>query len=1002
MIPETIGRYQVISMIGRGGMSIVYAAKDPPPMDREVAVKVLPRELLHDATFRARFEREARTVAALEHPRIVPVYDFGETQDGQPFLVMRLLTGGSLAQRLKEGPIALPEAVRILTLIADGLDDAHSQGIIHRDLKPGNILFDNTGEPYITDFGLAKLSEASATLTGNVIVGTPAYMSPEQGRGEKDLDGRSDIYSLGVVFFEMLTGRIPYEADTTMALIIKHISAPIPNVLEYRANLPPDCQILINRSLSKRKEGRFSTAGEFAQAALAVLNGQSVPPPSPLPPWLAARKTASPEPATLVGEEKETRKIPLQAKKPNSFFRVAFILLLLTLIAATGVGVFTYNQGLWNFPMDRTALLSSPSPNSPPLGSPMTTITTAFTNTPMPSQTPTRFSNVQGSPTPAQTEALAPTATLIPAFPMTTFDESYLLPSALTDETIQAAHKFAVLGQGILSDIEFSPDGAVIAAAATTGIYLYDPLTFELVGVLPSQNPVLDLAFANSGDLLASAESDSAVIWDWQARKRLWTLFGPAQEFIDYVQFSPSGDYLIAGSTAALIWDAHSADLVRVFQGVTAAGVSISTDSTVAAVPYERNVQMIHLQNGTIEHEFRIYDVIQTAFVLNGRLLLAATRNIVNLYQLETRELYGSIGGKDLVISKDAYNLVVDNDRGLVQVWRLNDFAMPQFPLRYYPYNPFEYTIEFEVSHNGGVLALWNTSDIVYRQAFSPDFITLYDVVEGIDLGSENLASGRRLLGAVPLPPMFKAIISPADGKTMVTLRDYVVMESWDVTSEDPHRVFNWQSSASMAPFMLQAYTFPRKETQLDSLDQKLRAEVDGDNVVIKRQDGSELRTIAAKLIADPDIAFSPNSELLATTSTGGTIRIWRNSTGQQVCVAGGVGVVARIEDAAKISFSQDSRLLVIHHANTDISFWDSSTCQPIVRYPLNTKLYSPDGSLFLDINPTFIDVRSTDDGSVQKTFYGMFKEPVGFSPDGKYMVAQAIDGTNHLWAIVP
>jgi len=163
MSPKKIDHYQIKSELGRGGMAVVYLAHDPR-LGRDVALKVLPRDLLHEETFRARFEREARTIGSLDHPAIVPVYGFGE-QDGQPYLVMRLMSGGSLAQRLKQGTLPLVEAARIIGRLAPALDEVHGRGIVHRDLKPANILFDQRNEPAIADFGIAKLAESSTILT---------------------------------------------------------------------------------------------------------------------------------------------------------------------------------------------------------------------------------------------------------------------------------------------------------------------------------------------------------------------------------------------------------------------------------------------------------------------------------------------------------------------------------------------------------------------------------------------------------------------------------------------------------------------------------------------------------------------------------------------------------------------------------------------------------------------------------------------------------------------
>ncbi len=273
MEPQKFGRYEIKAEIGRGGMATVYHAYDPR-FEREVALKVLPREMLHDLQFRTRFEREAKTIAMLEHPAIVPVYDFGE-EEGQPYFVMRYMTGGSLSDRMKKGPMTVQEAARILTHIAPALDDAHAKGIIHRDLKPGNILFDQFNEPYISDFGIAKLSESQTNVTGSAIVGTPAYMSPEQAQGE-GIDGRSDIYGLGVILFEMLTGQQPYHGDTPMSVVVKHITDPVPHILDVKPDLPPDIEAIIEKAMAKDRNERFQDVKSLADALSAVARGESL------------------------------------------------------------------------------------------------------------------------------------------------------------------------------------------------------------------------------------------------------------------------------------------------------------------------------------------------------------------------------------------------------------------------------------------------------------------------------------------------------------------------------------------------------------------------------------------------------------------------------------------------------------------------------------------------------------------------------------------------------
>ena len=273
VMPATIGRYEIRSELGRGGMAAVFRGYDPH-FDRDVAIKVLPSEYLHDPDFRARFEREAKTIATLEHPAVVPVYDFGE-EDGRLFLVMRLMTGGSLAGRLQGKPMAAKEVSHILTRISSALDVAHAQGIIHRDLKPGNILFDQYGEAYLSDFGIARLSEAHATLTGSkAALGTPGYMSPEQIQGD-EVDSRSDIYALGAMLFEMLTGKRPFAADSPAMVLVRQMTEPAPHIREIQPDLPLSYDEVIARSMARERENRPDTAGELASLLDAATPGSA-------------------------------------------------------------------------------------------------------------------------------------------------------------------------------------------------------------------------------------------------------------------------------------------------------------------------------------------------------------------------------------------------------------------------------------------------------------------------------------------------------------------------------------------------------------------------------------------------------------------------------------------------------------------------------------------------------------------------------------------------------
>ena len=369
MQPEKIGLYEIKSELGRGGMATVYRGYDPR-FEREVAVKVLPRELLHsDPQFRLRFEREAKIVAQLEHSAIVPVYDVGEA-DGQPYFVMRYMNGGSLSERIKASVFSIEEAVRILGAIAPGLDEAHSKGIVHRDIKPSNILFDKKDNPYISDFGIAKLTQAqSGNVTGSAIIGTPAYMAPEQAQGD-DVDGRADIYALGIILYEMLTGKQPYEADTPMAVAIKHITDPVPQIRIANPKLPEGMDTIIQKAMAKDKNVRFSSAVEMTNALREVARGDPT-------------KLQIKAPPTIQGTVISKR--PAVSQKKG--FNALFVIVPVVAVAVLAGGLFWFNGSKSPVETETPVSTSTSAPSTTATSEPATEVPVVIveaTNTDMP------------------------------------------------------------------------------------------------------------------------------------------------------------------------------------------------------------------------------------------------------------------------------------------------------------------------------------------------------------------------------------------------------------------------------------------------------------------------------------------------------------------------------------------------------------------------------------------------------------------------------------------
>lgn len=243
LVGRTLGKYEIVGLIGQGGMATVYKAYQRE-IDRHVALKVLPPHPGQDPQYVERFRLEARTVARLQHPHILPLYDYGN-QDDILFLVTAYVEGGSLGDRIRHGPMPLADVDHVLRQISSALDYAHKNGMIHRDIKPDNILLDKEGNALLTDFGIVKLAEGDANLTATGgMIGTPAYMSPEQGQG-LPVSPATDVYSLGVVVFEMISGQQPYTADTGLQIVLKHITEPIPSVVEIKPGVPPAVDLVL-------------------------------------------------------------------------------------------------------------------------------------------------------------------------------------------------------------------------------------------------------------------------------------------------------------------------------------------------------------------------------------------------------------------------------------------------------------------------------------------------------------------------------------------------------------------------------------------------------------------------------------------------------------------------------------------------------------------------------------------------------------------------------------
>ncbi|MCI0607724.1 MAG: serine/threonine protein kinase [Anaerolineae bacterium] len=323
-VGENVGPYRIIEQLGQGGMATVFKAYHAS-LDRYVAIKALHPAFNQDPNFEARFQREARVVAKLEHPHIVPVYDYAE-HEKRPYLVMKFIEGDTLKARLDKGPLSSEDIAKIVDAVGSALSYAHRQGVLHRDIKPSNVLVAKDGQMYLADFGLARIAQSGeSTLSSDMIMGTPQYISPEQAMGVKELDERTDLYSFGVMLYEMVVGKVPFNADTPFSVIHDHIYSPLPLPHTVNPNVPESVERVLLKALAKERNDRYENVSQMVAAfkdawaeAGVPMQGTFIKISQPLKP--AEKAVPKPEPIKTVagpGATKMAAKVEQTAASPE-------------------------------------------------------------------------------------------------------------------------------------------------------------------------------------------------------------------------------------------------------------------------------------------------------------------------------------------------------------------------------------------------------------------------------------------------------------------------------------------------------------------------------------------------------------------------------------------------------------------------------------------------------------------------------------------------------------